>query len=88
MLCAGAVNVTAFLAIKLSGSLTVKVWASVRNVFLMAIGVAVYGESVSVIQGVGYAIATGGFLAYTVAIGMKDHHEEKTRLARKGRKRA
>lgn len=54
VLSSAAVQATAFLAVRAAGSLTVKVWATVRNVAIVLLGVLAYQESVTPAQVLGY----------------------------------
>ena len=65
VLTAGAVQVSALLAVAYAGSLTCKVWATVRNSFIFAIGVLWYHDAVTLVQTLGYLISTVGLGLYT-----------------------
>ena len=62
-----AVNGLAYAVITRASSLTLKVLGTVKNAGVVWWGVLVLGEVVTPVQGVGYAISMGGFLAYNRA---------------------
>lgn len=59
------VNMTSFLAIKRTSSLTFKVIGCAKNVAVVAIG-NLRGDSVTMMQGLAYAISLSGFFLYSV----------------------
>jgi hypothetical protein len=65
--CMGfAVNVLAYATIKLAGSLTLKVLGTIKNALLIVAAMVMYGEVVTPLQGLGYAVSTGAFGLYTM----------------------
>jgi hypothetical protein len=69
-----SVNLFSFLAIRLTSSLTFKTVGCMKNVFVVYLGVLM-GDQVTAMQLVGYLIAIGGFVKYTV-------EQQRTRQAR------
>ena len=60
--CMGfGVNSLAYAVIQLAGALTLKVIGTVKNAVVVGAGVGLYGESVSPLQGAGYALSLAGF---------------------------
>lgn len=59
------VNLTTFIAIRQSSSLTFKVVGCVKNAVIVMVGVLFMGEAVSVWQGLGYSISLAGFFIYS-----------------------
>lgn len=60
-----ATNLTSFLAIAATSSLTFKVAGCLKNVAVVAYGVAAHGEAVTAWQLAGYAVSAAGFLGYS-----------------------
>jgi hypothetical protein len=69
-----SVNLFSFLAIRLTSSLTFKTVGCMKNVVVVYLGVLM-GDTVTTMQLVGYLIAIGGFVKYTV-------EQQRTRQAR------
>ena len=61
------VNYLIYLVIQATSSLTMKVLSTIRNIGIIFIGVAAYGEIVTFNQGLGYTIALIGFAGYNAA---------------------
>ena len=61
------VNYLIYLVIQATSSLTMKVLSTIRNIGIIFIGVAAYGEIVTFNQGLGYTIALVGFAGYNAA---------------------
>ncbi|KAG2498227.1 hypothetical protein HYH03_003977 [Edaphochlamys debaryana] len=60
-----AVNMSCFLAIHASSSLTFKVAGCIKNVAVVAYGMLAHGERVSPMQMAGYGVSVGGFTLYS-----------------------
>ncbi len=64
--CMGfGVNVLAYATIKLASSLTLKVLGTVKNALLILAAVALFGDVVTPLQGLGYIVSVGAFVSYT-----------------------
>lgn len=61
------VNYLSYLVIQATSSLTMKVLSTIRNIGIIFIGVAAYGEIVTLNQGLGYTVALVGFIGYNAA---------------------
>jgi len=61
------VNLTTFIAIRQSSSLTFKVVGCVKNAVIVMAGVLFMGEAVSLWQVVGYSLSLAGFFVYSAA---------------------
>jgi hypothetical protein len=61
------VNLSSYLAIAATGSLTFKVLGSVKNVGVVLYGALVYKEHITGLQMVSYAVSMAGFYLYTRA---------------------
>ena len=61
------VNYLIYLVIQATSSLTMKVLSTIRNIGIIFIGVAAYGEIVTMNQGLGYTVALIGFAGYNAA---------------------
>lgn len=61
------VNYLSYLVIQYTSSLTMKVLSTIRNIGIIFIGVALYGEVVTTNQALGYTVALAGFIAYNAA---------------------
>ena len=72
-----SVNLFSFLAIRLTSSLTFKTVGCMKNVVVVYLGVLM-GDKVTTMQLVGYLIAIGGFVKYTV-------EQQRTRQAHRQR---
>ncbi len=61
-----AVNLTSYLAISTTSSLTFKVAGCLKNLAVIWVGVAAHGDSVTAWHMLGYAVSVAGFLLYTM----------------------
>ena len=59
-----ACNALAYGVIRRAGSLTLKVLGTVKNVAVVGAGMALFGDSVALLQAVGYAVSIAGFVSY------------------------
>ena len=62
-----AVNYVCLGVVKHAGSLMVKTMSQLKNVVVIAAAVVIYGDDVSKLEMIGYAIAVVGFLAFNRA---------------------
>lgn len=60
------VNVTSLMVIKYTGSLTLKLLGAVSNALLVVGACAAFGDVLSGVEIVGYALSLGGFVAYNL----------------------
>jgi len=58
------VNSLAYVIIQVASSLTLKVLGTVKNAFVVWLGIFFLHEKMTLIQGVGYAISIGAFFVY------------------------
>ncbi|PSC69942.1 Triose-phosphate transporter domain isoform B [Micractinium conductrix] len=59
-----AVNSLAYIVIQAASSLTLKVLGTVKNALVVCLGVAMLGERVTGLQGLGYAVSVAAFFWY------------------------
>ena len=59
-----AVNYVCLGVVKHAGSLMVKTMSQLKNVVVIAAAMFIYGDEVSSLEMIGYAIATAGFIAF------------------------
>jgi drug/metabolite transporter (DMT)-like permease len=77
------VNLLSFIVIQMTSSLTMKVLSTARNISIVFIGIALYGENVTTNQGIGYSIALIGFGGYNAAVmGACDKKTDRNDLPR------
>ena len=62
-----AVNYVCLGVVKHAGSLMVKTMSQLKNVVVIAAAMFIYGDEVSSLEMIGYAIATAGFIAFNQA---------------------
>jgi drug/metabolite transporter (DMT)-like permease len=62
-----AVNYVCLGVVKHAGSLMVKTMSQLKNVVVIAAAMFIYGDEVSALEMIGYAIATAGFIAFNQA---------------------
>jgi hypothetical protein len=62
-----AVNYVCLGVVKHAGSLMVKTMSQLKNVVVIAAAVIIYGDEVSKLEMIGYAVATAGFVAFNHA---------------------
>ena len=55
----------------MTNSLTFKVVGTVKNAVVVLLGVVIFTEVVSLLQGVGYTVSVAGFLSYSLRPGAK-----------------
>lgn len=62
-------NVTTLLVIRVTSPLTLKVVAQLKSVLTILLGVALYGDVVTMVQTIGYVLSVGGILLYNMQAG-------------------
>lgn len=64
--CGFATNLLAYVLIKQTGSLTLKVLCFVRNILVIVVGFVVYSDQLGLVQAMGYTISLAAFGWYSV----------------------